>query len=309
MPRIRDVEEERLALRRLKEVPASEAETAVAHALGDSIAAIVERAAEVAAHHAMKKLAPVIVEAFERLLKEGSKADPQCSAKIALATALAAFEHSDPAPFLAGMRHVQPEGWGTPTDTAAALRGICALGYVQCDVADIDVLRRMIGLLNDKELLARIAAARAIAKVGTEAASLMLRLRAELGSDEPELLGACYSGVLSIEGAPAIEWARQFLRCEDEIGAEAAMAISDTHTIEAFRVLEERYAKAEDPWFRKALLSAIALTRQQEATDWLLGLVERSPREAVLAQAALCLAAPSAETLARLQHLGRPCRR
>ena len=35
------------------------------------------------------------------------------------------------------------------------------------------------------------------------------------------------------------------------------------------------YTAAEDSWFRKALLSAIALTRQQEAMDWLLGLVER----------------------------------
>ena len=189
------------------------------------------------------------------------------------------------------MRHVQLEGWGTLTDTAAPLRGICALGYVQCDVKDMDVLRRMISLLHDRELLPRVAAARAITKLGIKAASLVLRLRAELGADEPELLGACYSGVLRIEGPSALEWARQFTRVEDEAGAEAAMAISETHTPEGFRVLQDCYTAAEDPWFRKALLSAIALTRQQEATDWLLGLVEKSPREAAHAQDALCLAA------------------
>jgi hypothetical protein len=51
------------------------------------------------------------------------------------------------------------------------------------------------------------------------------------------------------------------------------MAIAQTHMLEAFEVLCATFAKARDPWFRTAVLSAIALTRQQEATDWLLGLV------------------------------------
>ena len=97
------------------------------------------------------------------------------------------------------------------------------------------------------------------------------------------------------------------MRSEENVGIEAAMAISDTHTLEAFSVFKERYGTAMDPWFRKTLLSAIALTRQQDATDWLLELVAQSPREAAMAQVALCLAAPSAETLARLERLGRPC--
>ena len=111
MPRVRDIEEERSALRNLKDVPASYAEPVVARALWDRIAAVVERAAEVAAHHKLKMLTPGILEAFERLLDTGKEGDPQCAARLALADALARFEHQDLSPFLATMRHVQPEGW------------------------------------------------------------------------------------------------------------------------------------------------------------------------------------------------------
>ncbi len=106
MTRRRDTKEERSALRRLEDVPAGEAEPALACALQDSVAGVAERAAEVATHHSLRQLTPLILEAFERFLTGSHEADPQCSAKIALATALAAFEHPDPKPYLAGMRQI-----------------------------------------------------------------------------------------------------------------------------------------------------------------------------------------------------------
>jgi hypothetical protein len=62
-----------------------------------------------------------------------------------------------------------------------------------------------------------------------------------------------------------------------------------------------------DPWFRTAVLSAIALTRRQEATDWLLALIENEEQYAGDAHAALCRSAPSPMTLERLNQLGKPC--
>ena len=55
-----------------------------------------------------------------------------------------------------------------------------------------------------------------------------------MNSDDPEILGACYSDVLALEGPVAIPWAAQFLPPEDNAAAEAAMAIAQTHTPEAF---------------------------------------------------------------------------
>jgi hypothetical protein len=55
------------------------------------------------------------------------------------------------------------------------------------------------------------------------------------------------------------------------------------------------------------LLAAIALTRQREATNWLLELVENDDDDAAGAYQALCRSAPSESTQERLQQLGRPC--
>jgi hypothetical protein len=53
------------------------------------------------------------------------------------------------------------------------------------------------------------------------------------------------------------------------------MPIAQTHTLEAFQLLWATFAKARDLWFWIAFVSAVALTRQQQATDWLLDLIER----------------------------------
>ena len=53
--------------------------------------------------------------------------------------------------------------------------------------------------------------------------SLLLRLRAVLGTDEAEVLGACYSGILRLEGVRAIAWVERFLAGGDDNAAEAAV--------------------------------------------------------------------------------------
>ena len=108
-------------------------------------------------------------------------------------------------------------------------------------------------------------------------------------------------------GTAAIPWVAQFLRPEDDAAAEAAMAIAQTHTSEAFQLLRAGFADAHDPWFRTAVLSAIGLTRRQEATDWLLDLIANEQLCAADAHEALCRSAPSTTTLDRLEQLGRPC--
>ena len=247
--------------------------------------------------------------AFLRLLENPAKSDPQCWAKSAIAKTLAAFDYQDPEIFLAGMRHIQLEPvWGGSADSAGTLRGTCALALVQCrELNSHRVLSHLTALLADKELPVRLNAVRAIEQVGTDSAALLLRLRAELGSDQAELLGACYSGVLALEGHPSIPWVAQFLPPEDDAAAEAALSIAQTHTPESFELLVATFRKARDPWFRKAVLSAIALTRQKEATDWLLDLIANSRSSAADAHEALCRSAPANETLDRLNQIGRPC--
>jgi hypothetical protein len=85
------------------------------------------------------------------------------------------------------------------------------------------------------------------------------------------------------------------------------MAIAQTHTPEAFRLLQRTCDAARDPWFRSTVLTALALTRQQEATDWLIDLIANDDVEASDAHEALCRSGPSVATQDRLKQLGKPC--
>jgi HEAT repeat protein len=323
----RGIEEQAAALEALRTLPPQEAEPAVRKALQNRNNFLVAKAARLAAELGLKSLVPDLAAAFPRFMPEGgepAETDPQCWAKNDLAKALAAFEFQEHALFLAGMKHHQYEAtWGGETDTAGALRGTCALALVQCrEVNSLRLLGWFTELFADPDLTVQVNAARAVEQVGSDAAMLLLKLRAELASGAPELLGACYSGVLHLEGPSAIPWAAKFLAAGDDASAEAAIAIAETRTPEAFELLKSTFTRAghsinptrfgdrifdSDPWFADTLLSAIALTRQDAAVDFLIDLIQSGSRNASAAHEALCRSAPSNATLDRLKQLGRPC--
>lgn len=308
MATARDVEQQAADLESLRSAAPDVATTSLRKALQHRNNYLVSKAAKLTADLSLTDLIPDLATAFTRFLDNPIKTDPQCWAKNAIAKALAALEYQEHGLFLQGMRHVQLEPvWGGTSDTAGNLRGTCALALVQCrDLNSTRLLSLLTELFADKELPVRVNAARAVEQIGSDAAMLLLRLRAELASDEPELLGACYSGVLHLEGSSAIPWAARFLSHQDDASAEAAIAIAETRTPEAFTALKESFARSRDPWFRTALLSAIALTRQDEAYNWLLTLIESDDGDTKDAHEALCRSNPPTTILERLTKLGRP---
>jgi hypothetical protein len=70
--------------------------------------------------------------------------------------------------------------------------------------------------------------------------------------------------------------------------------------------LEPVWGGSADTAGTRRHVSAIALARQQEATNWLLNLIAQEHPHAEPHEA-LCRSAPSAATLERLIQLGRPC--
>jgi HEAT repeat protein len=163
----------------------------------------------------------------------------------------------------------------------------------------------LIDLVADKDKAVRLEITRAIEQVGSPAASLLLRLRAVLGSDEPEVLGACYGGILRLEGVRAMPWVAAFLASADDTAGEAALAIAATHSPEGFNALRERLGDAKDPWWRSVLLSAIALTRLDAAMEFLLDLVRTESLDAEGAIEAILGAAPSDQMVSALESLVR----
>lgn len=309
MPGKRAFEEQLAALELLRDQPEEVRIAPLGKALAHKNNFIVAKAADLVRELGLKSLTPDLLTAFDRFFENPVKTDPQCWAKNALSRALATFEHQDPEIFLRGMRHIQLEPvWGGQSDTAGSLRATCALALVQCrSLLEVDLLAHLVALFADKDKAVRVEAVRAVEQVGSPSASLLLRLRATLGSDEPEVLGACYAGVLRTEGTRAIPWAERFLEAGDDAAGEAALAIAGTHSVAGFDALHKSFAEARGPandsWFLSVLLSAIALTRQDAATEFLLDLIAKESLHAEAAMEAILRSAPSAEILERVGKL------
>jgi HEAT repeat protein len=266
---------------------------------------LVSKAARLAGDAELATLLADVLAAFERLFIDPEKSDPKCWAKEALAKAMVKLGHRQRDAYLRGMRHHQMEAsWGPPVDSAGALRGTCTHALVDCPgISDADLLTALLEPLTDSDKSVRVEAARAIGNVGGVSAALLMRLRALLGKDEPEVQGAVYSALLSLEGAAAIPLVSKVLEDGDDTAAEAAFALADLRSTEALAVLLARLRAGADAWFTSVLLSAIALSRLPEAIDFLLAMIARDAREAPEAIEAIGRTAPSAELRARVEQI------
>ena len=308
MPGKRQFDQQIAALEALREASEQDREAQLHKALSHKNNFIVAKAADLIRDLNLQKLTLELVEAFDRFFENPEKSDPQCWAKNAISRALAAFEYQEPEVFLRGMRHIQLEPvYGGRSDSAGTLRATCAFALVQCrGLTNDDVLRHLVDLLADTDKTVRAEVVRAIEQVGSTSASLLLRARATLGNDEPEVLGACYAGVLRLEGVAAIPWVARFLSKGDDAAGEAALALAGTHSPEGFDVLRKSVDDSNDPWFRSVLLSAIALTRQDAATEFLLHQVKSESMDAERAIEALVRSMPVSEVLQSLAQLVKP---
>lgn len=305
MPGKRAFEEKIAALDALRQAPKETCLDPLRKALANRNNFIAAKAADLTREFHLEALTPELLTAFARFFENAEKTDPQCWAKNAISRALAALEYQEPEPFLRGLRHIQLEPvWGGRSDTAGTLRSTCALALVQCrSLSETALLSHLVDALADQDKSVRTEVARAIEQVGSPAAALLLRLKANLGHDEPEVQGACYSGVLRIEGVSALSWTKRFLTAGDDAAAEAALAIAGTHAIEGFQVLRDSLETARDPWFVSVLLSAIALTRQEAAVEFLLDLIRTESPKGEAAIEALLRSIPAPEVTTRLEKL------
>ncbi len=307
VPGKRKFEEQLAALEAVRQQEPEARVAALRKALGNRNNFLVSKAADLVREFQLVELIPELLAAYDRFFEDPGKSDPQCWAKNAIGRALAAFEHQEADVFLRGMKHIQLEpSYGGSSDSAATLRSTCAFALVQCrELREGDLLEHLLELFADKDKSVRAEVARAVEQVGSLSSALLLRLRAVLASDEPEVLGACYGGVLRIEGSRAIPWVSRFLADGDDAAAEAALAIAATHSPESFEALrdclEHKTLHRADPWFTSVLLAAIALTRQEAAMELLLDLVKKESRHAEAAIEAICRSMPSEEVLTRLE--------
>ena len=125
------------------------------------------------------------------------KSDPSRAAKTAITDALYRIGAPELAVYRTGIRHVQLEPvWGGKADTATALRATCALALVRVHYPDY--LTEIADLLADREAPARKTAAQPLAYSENPAAVPLLRLKALIGDDDPQVLLECLLALLAI---------------------------------------------------------------------------------------------------------------
>jgi HEAT repeat protein len=261
-------------------------------ALGSTLSFIVAKAATVVAQHKQTSLQSDLIAAFDRYLNDPKYNDKGCEAKTAIAKTL--YEFGDPvaAPvFLRGIKVFQiSRGFGTPTDPAAELRGISALGLVR--IAHRDVMRLLVDLLDDPIPQARMFAARALAYSERDEAALLLRFKLLVGDAEPEVMSECMSALVRFRSQPDLaEFIGRFLDNEDpNLRTSAALSLGESRLASALDVLRDHLHREDDADVRQSIVLAAATLRLPQALDWLIHLIERGSIEhATLAVEALGL--------------------
>jgi HEAT repeat protein len=269
-------------LRALRDSPAP-AEKELRRALQDKNGFFVSKAAALAGELHLTALLPDLETAFERFLIDPVKTDPQCWAKIAIVKTLRQWEHKEPQIFLRGLNHVQMEpGYIRPSDTAAPLRGACAIALVQCRLTDLEILRHLTSLLADPEKTVRVDTASAIAALGSEMGALLLRLKTLLGDQELEVMGQCFVSLLDLGQPEDVPFVARFMaRSEDEeIQAEAVAALAQSRADLAVELLREAWNGRLSLTLRKTLILSLAGSPLPASADFLLSVLTSESGEA-----------------------------
>jgi HEAT repeat protein len=261
------------SLAEVRNEPTSEAGVAVLRqVLSSKFSIAIAQAAKVIGDSELQLLNPELTAAFSKFMVNGAETDPSCKAKQRIAEALYRMDYAEESLFLQGIRYVQKEAvWGGTVDTAAALRGTCALGLVRMNYPE--VMSELADLLADADAEARIGAIRAIAYTGNPQAVPLLRFKARTGDVDPQVMSDCFSGLLNLAPQQSLSLVASFLDAAPEISEMAALALGESRQAEAFELLRHWWQRTGMPELRLTGLLAIAMLRQDAALDFLLELV------------------------------------
>lgn len=245
----------------------------LASALADRSNLIVAKSARIAGELRIDSLGDAMQSAFARFLIDPAKSDKSCAAKAAIAQTLYEMGIASDTVFLRGIRHVQMEpAFGGPVDSAAELRGICALGLVR--TGHRKALLQLADLLADPELQPRIMAVRALIYLNRPEAVPLLRLKALSGDRELDVLAECFVALLKLDPGDSVEFVARWLKSTAPgHRSAAALALGESRLIAALPPLAACLEQSIDAEFEQHLLLALALLRSPESIDQLIDLV------------------------------------
>lgn len=250
-----------------------EQKTGLRKRIADRSNLVVASAAEIAGENTLTDLATDLEAAFDRFLVNPLKDDKLCRAKTAIVQALEKMEHPDPALFLKASSYVQFEPvWGGSEDSAIPVRSTALVALAR--IEGTDCLPTLVDAFTDPAKDVRIAVAVALGAVGTDTASLLLRLKVRLGDRDPDVLSECLGALLAVNSGTNLPLVREFLNPTDEPVCEAAaMALARSRLAEAFDPLRDCWERAVSSELKNHLLLCIAILRRPASLDFLADLV------------------------------------
>jgi hypothetical protein len=282
------LDEKLSSVRRLRELGPSPRTTAeLRSALHDRSNLVVAMAAGVAGDQKCVELVTDLEAAFDRFMVDPATTDKLCRAKNAIVQGLDQLEHESPDVFLRAFRHVQFEPvFGGREDMAGTLRAAAIVALARMGYRAL--LPLLIDALIDPKKEVRIAAAQALGDQGSEAATLLLRLKARVGDNEADVVSECLLGLLSASPKESLAFVAEFLNSGDTAASEAAMmALGRSRLAEGFDLLKA-FAQKHPIGSHDTMYMAIAMLRLPVANEFLLEIVATGPeKNAMLALAAL----------------------
>ncbi len=248
-------------------------------ALEDKHFRVVAKAASLVSERSLQERVKDLIAAYARFLQDPIKRDPSCIAKQAIVRALVALDCQDVNFYLDGIRYRQLEPvWGGTADTAIDVRCSCAMGLAASGYPR--AIHELTELLNDPEARARAGAARAISCCNPHEAEALLRFKVLIGDAEPEVMGECFTALLTIAPQTCLPLVAKFLSGKDPGLADlAALALGESRNPGALAHLRAAWDEVYVPEPKRAvLLRAAALHRTEPAFEWLLGIIEHGKR-------------------------------
>ncbi|MFL6604428.1 MAG: HEAT repeat domain-containing protein [Steroidobacteraceae bacterium] len=271
--------------------------------LADKHFRVVARAATLAGERSLRERLPDLLDAYARFLVDPIKQDPHCIAKQAIARALVNLECDNVPFFLEGIRYRQLEpAWGGADDTAIDVRCSCAMGLVSTGY--FRAIQEVTTLLLDPEWRARAGAARAISCGNPREAEALLRFKVLVGDPEPDVIGECFTALLSIAKEECLPFVASYLSNNNNgVRDFAALALGESRHPQALEHLRIAWEDIRDAAnFRTVLIRAAALHRSEVAFDWLISIIEHStPAHADVAVEALSVYERNTKLVERVQ--------
>jgi HEAT repeat protein len=250
--------------------------------LRDKVGIVAAAAAKIAAEHELRDLEKDLEEAFLRFLDDPVKTDPGCRAKLAAAESLRMLDVRAPDVYLRGVTYSQLEPcFGGALDTAGPVRVCCAAALLETrhPMALIEVGT----LLADPEANTRAGVASVLGGVGGEACEALLRLKVRAGDDEPEVTGACLSGLLRASFERELPFVLNAMKnASEDVLRLALLALGESRDERSIPVLREYAERPGSKDVRAFALVAASISRLPVANEYLLSLVESAPERRAL---------------------------